>query len=337
MVEAAPSAVRPHAELNRAWNLYGDTGGRWSGGDSTVSVRLPDGRTAWLFSDTFVGRVFPGGVRASDTVMVHNALVIQDGAEFTTIHGGTPERPESWVGTTADGTLGDPQFWIGDALVEGGELRVLFNRFVRTGPGAFDIAGLGPAVASFSLPGLARTDLRPLPVSTVRGWGASFAHDDEYTYVYGAEPAGTTKWAHVARARRGDLLGAWQFWTGRGWSPHEADSVRILPHVGGGYGVVRVGGRWVLVTQELEVPFSPLIVGYDAPSPTGPFGRRRVLWTAPEARGKRIIYDARIHEELSGPRELVVSYNVNDLDFWPVLSDARLYRPRFLRVPWPRP
>ncbi|MGP3953589.1 DUF4185 domain-containing protein [Streptomyces sp. 7N604] len=41
---------------------YGDDGSRfddWTGGDGTHSVRLPDGRTLWLFSDPFLGQVHP--------------------------------------------------------------------------------------------------------------------------------------------------------------------------------------------------------------------------------------------------------------------------------------
>lgn len=41
---------------------YGDDNTRvddWTGGDGTHSVRLPDGRTLWLFSDTFLDRIQP--------------------------------------------------------------------------------------------------------------------------------------------------------------------------------------------------------------------------------------------------------------------------------------
>ncbi|MFF1725411.1 hypothetical protein ACFVXS_40975, partial [Streptomyces sviceus] len=40
---------------------YGDDGARsddWTGGDGTHSVRLPDGRLLWLFSDTYLGQVY---------------------------------------------------------------------------------------------------------------------------------------------------------------------------------------------------------------------------------------------------------------------------------------
>ena len=48
------------AELTREFARYGDDAGRaddWTGGDGTHSVRLPDGRVLWLFSDTYLGQV----------------------------------------------------------------------------------------------------------------------------------------------------------------------------------------------------------------------------------------------------------------------------------------
>ncbi len=56
---SGPLAV-PDAALDALWAHYGDQGGHWTGGDRTASVALPDGRTVWLFSDTFLGQVLAG-------------------------------------------------------------------------------------------------------------------------------------------------------------------------------------------------------------------------------------------------------------------------------------
>ncbi|MFI1564662.1 hypothetical protein ACH4ZX_16705 [Streptomyces sp. NPDC020490] len=48
------------AALTGEFARYGDDAARtddWTGGDGTHSVRLPDGRVLWLFSDTCLGRV----------------------------------------------------------------------------------------------------------------------------------------------------------------------------------------------------------------------------------------------------------------------------------------
>ncbi|MDH6624519.1 hypothetical protein M2271_002323 [Streptomyces sp. LBL] len=46
--------------LTAEFARYGDDAARaddWTGGDGTHSVRLPDGRVLWLFSDTYLGQV----------------------------------------------------------------------------------------------------------------------------------------------------------------------------------------------------------------------------------------------------------------------------------------
>src|SRR5688500_3925696 len=79
---AAPAPAAMTAEhVGDMFRVYGDAGGHWTGGDSTVSVRLPDGRVVWLFSDTFLGSVNPDGSRPAETPMVNNTIVVQDGAE----------------------------------------------------------------------------------------------------------------------------------------------------------------------------------------------------------------------------------------------------------------
>ena len=49
------------ARLTGEFARYGDDASRaddWTGGDGTHSVRLPDGRVLWLFSDTYLGQVY---------------------------------------------------------------------------------------------------------------------------------------------------------------------------------------------------------------------------------------------------------------------------------------
>jgi hypothetical protein len=98
----------------------------WTGGDGTFSVRLPDGRTAWLFGDSFVGGRRRRGAawrsgpavgaqqrrRAGRRVPDHRAR--PDGGSFL-------PSPEGTV------------LWPSQAVVEGETVRAFFSR-VRTGP-----------------------------------------------------------------------------------------------------------------------------------------------------------------------------------------------------------
>src|SRR5690348_12128715 len=55
-VSQAPqvTGAAPATAYDRAFNHYGDTGGQWSGADSTYSAALPGDRELWSFSDTLV-------------------------------------------------------------------------------------------------------------------------------------------------------------------------------------------------------------------------------------------------------------------------------------------
>ena len=63
---AGPSRLgaAPDPRFNRQFTRLGDG---WTGADGTYSVALPDGRTVWMFGDTFLGRVNPDRSRPADT------------------------------------------------------------------------------------------------------------------------------------------------------------------------------------------------------------------------------------------------------------------------------
>ena len=126
VITMSDAAVVPDTRLNAMWNTYGNQGGHWTGGDATISTPLPDGRDAWLFSDTFLGTVNPNGSRPSDTpLVVHNSMVVQQGppstAQLTTLTGGTAAAPTSLVGAAAQtggiyGYQANSEFVVGDQL-----------------------------------------------------------------------------------------------------------------------------------------------------------------------------------------------------------------------------
>jgi fibronectin type 3 domain-containing protein len=196
----------------------------------------------------------------------------------------------------------------------------------------------GTALATFSLPGLTLTDLRDLPVSENVAWGSEILAEGGYTYVYGAEhDADRPKGLRIARTTA--LAGAWEFWTGTGWSASEADSARVLTGTGTAFSVTKVGAEYVLVTMDGNTTFSSTVVGYSAPAPTGPFGNPRTLFQAPSVSATKpiIYYDTTVHPQYSSGGRLLFSYNVNSLNPDDNFADARIYRPRFVSVDWLAP
>ena len=334
---APPPGGMTAEQVRDMFRGYGDAGGHWTGGDSTVSVLLPDGRVAWLFSDTFLGTVNADGTRPRDAPMVNNTIVVQDGTALVdTRHGGTVDWPEALARPNQVGEF----FWVGDAVVESGALKVLYNRYGRFGTGDLDVELKGTSLVTFALPELTVSSVVDLPVGSTTTWGSALLVDGGYTYVYGSSAApGGLRFGHVARAPVGALGGAWQYWTGSAWSGTEAEAGRLLSGVGTAYAVQRVGTGYVLVTQEANLLFDPQFAAYTSASPTGPFTGPAYLLAAPEQQPgtNRIVYHARLHPDLARPGTLLLSYDVNSLDSDDTYADARLYRPRFVEIDWPRP
>src|SRR5579885_2950424 len=65
--EPALARVTPDAE----WNAVFDRTEGWTGADCAGSVDLGDGRTLWMFGDTWVGKRQPGAQMVNNSIAVH--------------------------------------------------------------------------------------------------------------------------------------------------------------------------------------------------------------------------------------------------------------------------
>ena len=333
---ASEAQVHP-SPLNELWNAYGDSNRRlddWTGSDNTASVKLPDGRIAWLFADTFLGRVNADHSRDEED-FVNNVIVVQRGDRLVkTVHGGTVARPETLIqtddGHQADGKLevGDSWYWVNGGTVDGGKLQVFANKYWMYSDELFGFEWLGNAIATFSLPDLKLESVRQIVSADGVTWGSTVVESGEHLYIYGNKAQSL----HLARAKRGDLLGRWEYWTGTGWSRHYKDGAPLFHGVGTAVGVQRVGDAWVLVTFDNRGFVPPEIVAYSSCSLSGPWSGPTPIMRAPEAGGNRFAYDARLHPELSRNGRLVLSYNVNSFAFQDLMDDVGVYRPRFVEV-----
>src|SRR4051794_3003747 len=69
-------APRTIAAQQAAFEQVPGIGTGWVTADGYVPVTLPDGRTAWLMSDTLVG---PPAAEPAPATFVHNSIVVQRG------------------------------------------------------------------------------------------------------------------------------------------------------------------------------------------------------------------------------------------------------------------
>ena len=330
----APESAVPAPEFNE---LFALSGPGWTGGDSTYSVKLPDGRTVWQFSDTFLGVVDRRGGRDRHSPMINNSFVVQDGDQLTTMAAGDPTLPASLFPSPTGGR--DDWYWQYDSTVEqtpeGDKLRVFLLHFTRSGAGVFGFKWMGNALATLSLPELVIESIVPLPADGGVSWGAAVMETDEFTFIYGTEDLSDDKYMHLARVPRNGLLGGWEFWGGDRWSINPASSVRIMHGVANEYSVTPHAGGFVLITMDTSTTFSPDLVAFTACDPQGPFENKTLLYRTPESNlENQITYNAHAHPQFADERGWLVSYNVNTRTFGDLFLDAGIYRPRFIRVPF---
>ena len=83
----------PSAYWDSVFTRYGNG---WTGGDIAYSYRLPDGRSVWLFGDSFLDTVFSNRRRPVGG-FTHSVFTTTRhlGEDFTTIVGGSFENPET--------------------------------------------------------------------------------------------------------------------------------------------------------------------------------------------------------------------------------------------------
>ncbi|MEU4485124.1 DUF4185 domain-containing protein [Streptomyces purpurascens] len=347
--------------LTAEFARYGDDASRtddWTGGDGTHSLRLPDGRVLWLFSDTFLGRVYgppnPAGEshawRDTAAPLVRNsAVLMREGRLETTLPAPlfADPAPNQWRWPVAARV--EPRSPGSSEQV----VRVLL--WVRTAGQAPWIYGVPTAteVATLSLPALRLESivkvldqqLVPDPSRRVL-FGTTLVEEDGWTYVFGGDDGRAASrpasHAYVARVREGGLGDptAWRYWNGSAW----AAAARPRPVLGDGqrrgvgsaFSVVRDGGTYVLFTMATGTKGLTTVASYWACSPAGPWHGPAKEFSPSLPQGQVAAYNPQAHPVLSGDGRLVLSYDVNWLETTGAAAqlsrNVSLYRPRFVSL-----
>jgi hypothetical protein len=319
----------------------------WTGGDGANSIALDDGRILWMFGDSLIGRVQDG--RRIDSRLINNSAAIQTGREpaiaamaffYRTLADGSPAaflKPADGAG------------WLwpyhGVRTAEG-----LFLFLLQIEP-ADGPAGFGFKLIATWLGKIVNPDEDPerwdLAQQKIpwghegRLFGSAVMVQGDICYIYGtmddASSGVMVKHMIVARAPLEKLghFSAWRFFADGDWVAEADRAGRVCDHVASEFSVSYLPelGRYALVYTEGGL--SPNIVLRFSPRPEGPWGDPVRVYSCPEAGwDPRIFcYAAKGHPELGvAADELIVTYMANATDFALLESDARLYRPRFLKI-----
>ncbi|MEZ4946434.1 MAG: DUF5005 domain-containing protein [Cyclobacteriaceae bacterium] len=303
-------------------NLFTQSKG-WTGGDATYSVDLKNGKTLWMFGDTFIDQVSEDRSRPSFK-LINNSLVLQDGLTLHTFHGGTAVQPKAFAipPETSD------WYWPGDGTIANGKLYLFMHGFGTGGGGAWDFFRTSVDLLTINPETMAIESNVRLFDDPVISWGANIMEDTDYTYVYGVLSNSSGKSLYVARTNE-DLSVAWEYFDGNTWSTNPFDAESLFKGLSEQFSVFKDGDVYYFLTQNNI--FGKQISLYNASAPTGPFEDGKIVYCTPETGGDIFTYNAFAHDHIYSD-SLLVSYNINSFEFNDLLESADNYRPYFVRI-----
>lgn len=315
----------------------------FTGGDGTYSVLLPDGRTVWIFGDTFLGTVNPDLSRKRLSPMfIRNSFVVQDGDSLTTLHQLRPTHDASMVipppGDGEDELAEDSVwFWPGDGLIENGKLKVFMSQFTQLDTGMWDFHWQSTWLATFNLPDLIEESVVEIPYGQKQNvhYGHAVLEEEKFTYIYGAQKDSAKKSRpHVARYPAGNVHEKWEFYSGREWT-NDPDLTGPMGnmHASEQFTVLKIKDKYVYITQ--MDGFSKDICSFTSYTPYGPWSNKSLLYTTPiPGEDKNLItYNAIAHPQFIKENRILLSYNMNSFVLGDHFRNADIYRPRFIWVP----
>ena len=162
-----------------------------------------------------------------------------------------------------------------------------------------------------------------------------------FFYIYGTtevlEHGIRRKYMIVARVTESDIadFSRWQFFDEGRWVSDASRASLLCPDIANEYSVSYQPALKQYVSVYSENSMSKNIVARTAPQPFGPWSEPLLLYQCPEEdwHDNIFCYAAKGHPELSlTSDELIITYVANSIDFYKMAADARLYRPRFIRV-----
>ena len=295
----------------------------WTGGDATYSVDLENGKTLWMFGDSFIDQVSEDGSRPSFR-LIRNAMVLQDGDEMITYHSGTSVNPSAYAKPPEE----NDWYWPGDGTVVNGKLYLFMHGFGTGGGGMWDFFRTSIDLLAIDIETMEIENNQRLFDDPMISWGAAILEDDDYTYVYGVKAINLDKYLYVSRTNA-DLTDPWEYYDGADWVTDASQASQIFDGVSEQFSVWKDGGSYYFLTQHHVLGREIYI--YNAEEPQGSFEEGKTLYCTPETGGNIFTYNAFAHPHVYSD-SLLVSYNINSFDFNDLLESADNYRPYFVRV-----
>ncbi len=321
----------------------------WTGADGAYTVALSDDLTLWLYSDTWIGKIVKN--RHVNSTIVNNSVALQYGKDLSTakikFYWGAKQngKPTALI-KPADGR---GRFWIYDGVLTQKGLYLFLMQIDNAPNDGFQHIGtwLGHIANPFDKPSKWRITQQKIPFGSfsLQGdtlFGSAILKDKNFVYIYGTtediEKSGFhRKYMILARVSESDFadFGKWHFYTNGQWQSDFTKASRLSSDIANEYSVSFQPflNKYVLIYTENGI--SKNIVMRTALTPFGSWSSPQTIYQCPEADWDKKIfcYSAKGHPYLlEQPDELIITYIANSSDFFQMVGNSRLYRPRFLKL-----
>ena len=331
----AQHAVIPAPEHFEKFNTVE---GGWLASDATISLLLPDSNTLWLFGDCIIGEESaPFVVRGDQSTFINNAAILEDHGIMTTCYQGTKENPSSFI--PKDGA---DIFWPEHATIENDTLKIFAIRIIYQDNGVpgFNFRVGTTHLAYYKYPEMEyiRTEEVNYITDTTSRYGAHVLKREDYTYIFGVKDTVVDglKYPVPMLARVVTSVDEpWQFYAGNdNWSFNCMDAVPIGDRpMSESFSVYETNGKFYLIMHEIWLVGELYLL--EAGNLTGPWNRAssggiEKKFCVIQKPAKNITYNLFAHPQFHQDDRILISFNVNHSDFWPIYSDTRNYRGRFL-------
>ncbi len=313
----------------------------WLGSDDAYSIDLGDGRVLWLFGDTFI--TYDTRRSRQGSIMIRNSIAVQTGYDPSTAEMDFYWPLVDYLPQSFFPERGDLWYWPGHGVRLEDQV-IVFLMVVRKASGGLGFATEGWAAAKLTgIDGppeewqLTWLDTPVNDYSVLISGGAMVG--DDFVYVYSVqEPSHDiylVRWP-VAEVLQDDLSRP-QWWTGEAWVVQQDLAALPQPLYTGGQTEFTVNYdpalQQYLSIQTVGFPQAELVFRL-APAPTGAWSAPTIFYRPEEYDIQDVmIYAGKAHPELVGEgADLILTYATNSLSQTNLMSDDRLYYPRFLKA-----
>ncbi len=322
--------------------LMPDHGGGVTGGDGAISIDLKDGRSVFIWGDSFMGDV-DNDIRLDTSKFItgNTFTIIDNDGNIKTLYGGDKANPSAYIPAKQEGEE-VTWYWPGNGFVENGILHLFMSKFRKVGNGTFDFEYLCCDYFRLDAKTMQIIDMTRFAAAEENGvhYGHAILPIKDEVYVYGTktDSAGYAS-VHVAKASlREDRLCSYLYWDGTGWREDAKSSQKlkgITKSISEQFNVFELCGKIVLISQDRSGNIKD-IYSFVSDTPVGPFTNEKLLYTVCEPNfdtDSMMTYNAMVHPQYRKRGKILLCYNVNTYDMEKVFKKASLYKPRFFWVP----